>query len=116
MELMKEDYSTTKRDIERDTQIEFFRGPGPGGQRRNRRETGVRLRHIPTGIVVESDEHASQIVNRKEAFERLTDQLKERKRPRKKRIPTKPSRSAKEERLKEKHIVSRKKEQRRLTS
>ena len=104
-------YSTDRESLERDTKIEFFRGSGPGGQRRNKKETGVRLRH-GSGIVVETDERRSQVRNREIAFERLQGRLQELNRPRKMRIATKTPKKVKKLRLLQKQKRSRKKEQR----
>ena len=49
---------------ERDLKIEFSRSGGPGGQNVNKRETAVRLIHIPTNISVHSSEERSQEQNR----------------------------------------------------
>jgi len=71
--------------IEKDVVIETFRSRGPGGQRRNKVETAVRIRHLPTGIVVLAREHRSQAMNKALAFERLRERLiamNRRKRPR----------------------------------
>ncbi|MDP4007459.1 MAG: peptide chain release factor-like protein [bacterium] len=113
---MKKKYATDKKNLERDTTLEFLRGSGPGGQRRNRRETSVRLHHIPTGFVVLADELASQAQNRKVAFERLQKHLKILNKPKKRRIPTTPPPSIKEKRIREKHWTSRKKERRRVSA
>lgn len=101
--------STHQENLERETTIEFFRGSGPGGQHRNKRETGVRLRHIPSGVVVEAVEERSQARNREVAFERLAEELEKLSKPETPRIPTKPSRSQRVNRLKEKHEISEKK-------
>lgn len=109
---MKQRYSLDQASLERDTRVEFFRGAGPGGQHRNRRETGVRLRHLPSGLMVEAEDTRSQAMNRELAFERLRKRLQAQNRPRKRRIPTKPRRSAIEARIKEKKIQSAKKRRR----
>ncbi|MDP3982353.1 MAG: peptide chain release factor-like protein [bacterium] len=98
-----------REDLERDTTIEFFRASGPGGQHRNKRETGVRLTYTPLNIVIEATEERSQAQNREIAFKRLGEKLEELSRPIKSRIPTRVSRAKKEQRLKEKHQVTEKK-------
>ncbi len=51
-----------------DIKIEFFRSSGPGGQNVNKVETAVRIYHIPTGVVVASQESRSQQKNREQAL------------------------------------------------
>lgn len=85
-----------------DIKIEYFRGSGPGGQHRNVTETCVRIRHLPTGIVVQACENRSQARNREVAMERLRQSLERRARRVEPRVPTRVSKVQKEKRLEEK--------------
>ena len=116
-----------------------MRAGGPGGQRTNRRSTKVqlwiRIGDLPLSDIekrrirnklknyinhrdeleVQSDESRSQELNRDSALEKLNNLLKEALRVPKKRIPIRPTRFAKERRIKEKKIISEKKRSRRLS-
>jgi protein subunit release factor B len=89
--------------------VETYRSSGPGGQRKNKVETAVRLSHLPSGITVVATEHRSQVENRKLAFQRLRERLMKLNRPKRRRIPTSVSLKAIEKRIEEKKIRSKKK-------
>jgi protein subunit release factor B len=101
-----EQYPTDRASLERDSDIAFFRATGPGGQNRNKVETGVRLTHRPSGIVVTATERRSQAQNREAAFERLAARLEELQREEVPRVPTRPSVASKERRLEAKRRAS----------
>ncbi len=90
--------------------VETFMSGGKGGQHQNRTESGVRLVHIPTGIVVTSREERSQYRNKSIALQRLREKLEERNRRPKPRRPTKIPRAEREKRLEKKKQRGQKKE------
>jgi len=97
---------------ESDIQVEFFRGSGPGGQHRNVTDSAVRIRHLPTGIVVQASESRSQFQNRGRAMERLRKALARREMTVKKRTATKVPRREREKRLVDKKGAAAKKKRR----
>ncbi|HEX8996359.1 MAG TPA: peptide chain release factor-like protein [Ktedonobacterales bacterium] len=102
-------WPTDRESLERDSDIDFFIASGPGGQNRNKVETGVRLTHRPSGIVVTATERRSQLQNREAAFERLAERLEEAQRVETPRMPTKPTRASRERRLESKRRASERK-------
>jgi len=87
---------------EKDLVVTFYRASGPGGQKKNKTESAVRIKHLPTGIIVTAAESRSQHENRATALQRLRERLAARNRRRKRRIPTQPGRGAVERRISEK--------------
>ena len=94
---------------EQDLRIDFFRGSGPGGQHRNTSETGVRITHLPTGIVVTATESRSRHQNLQNAKARLAGKLAALRHKRRPRIATRPSRAAVRRRLEKKRQLAEKK-------
>ncbi|CAF2056567.1 unnamed protein product [Brassica napus] len=58
-------------ELMKQCKFETFRVSGPGGQHRNKRDSAVRLKHLPTGIVAQAVEDRSQHKNRASALNRL---------------------------------------------
>jgi len=102
-------HPTDRESLERDCDLEFFVAGGPGGQHRNKVETGVRLTHRPTGLVVTATERRSQSANREAAYERMAEKLEKLQRPRKPRKATNPSAASKRKRVEQKRKDSERK-------
>ena len=92
-------FRTDRSALEQSCTVEFVRGSGPGGQHRNKRETGVRLTHEPTGTRVMATERREQSMNRELAFHRMAEKLEAlQHRPRVRRA-TRPTRGSQRRRL-----------------
>lgn len=59
-----------------DCRVDTFRAGGKGGQAQNKRDTGVRVVHEPSGAVGESREMRGQLENKQRAFRRMADSVK----------------------------------------
>ena len=109
-------FNIDRESLERDCEVEFIKAGGPGGQHRNKRETGVRLHHPPSGLTVMAVERRSQARNLDEAFKRMAEKLNVLNQVAKKRKPTRPTKGSVEKRLEVKRIHAKKKALRRVTS
>jgi protein subunit release factor B len=89
-------------DLLKECEVETFRSSGPGGQHVNKTESAVRLRHLPSGIVVSSQQERSQHRNKAICLKKLREKIEKLNYRAPKRIPTRVSRGAKERTLEEK--------------
>jgi len=82
-------------DLLRECEVETFRASGPGGQHVNKTESAVRLRHLPSGVVVSSQQERSQHRNKAICLEKLRKKIAQLNYKRPRRVPTRVPRSAK---------------------
>lgn len=106
-------FPTDRASLERVCEIEPTRGSGPGGQHRNKVETGVRVTHRPSGIVVLATRHRSRERNLDDAYERIAARLEELQRPVTPRRATRPTAGSRRRRLEGKRRQGQKKADRR---
>lgn len=64
-------FSFTKKDFK----VDYYRGSGPGGQHRNKRDTACRITHIESGLTASAEDSKSQHQNKSKAFKKLCDKL-----------------------------------------
>lgn len=105
----KHKFSTKLETLKQEVEVKFYKSSGPGGQRKNKRETAVKIKHIPSGITVIAKDFRSQARNKDLAFKRLQEKLIRLNKLKKPRIPTKIPKHIKEEILRQKRIESEKK-------
>lgn len=59
----------------KDLIIESYKAPGPGGQHKNKTESAIRIKHIPTGTITTCSSSRNQFDNKKLALKQLEDKL-----------------------------------------
>ena len=89
-------------DLLKECEVETFRSSGSGGQHVNKTESAVRLRHLPSGIVVSSQQERSQHRNKAICLKKLREKIEKLNYRAPRRIPTRVSRGAKNRTLEEK--------------
>jgi ribosome-associated protein len=90
--------------------VDVFVAGGPGGQHRNKTESGVRLTHPATEMSVTATERRSQLQNREAAMERLRAGLRQLTFVPKPRKKTRPTRASQKRRLEGKRRIKDKKD------
>ena len=99
--------------LARECEVMPYRSSGPGGQKKNKTESSVRVRHLPSGITRVATESRSQARNRERALARVWAELERRARKPKRRRPTRPTAGAVARRLESKRREGEKKRARR---
>lgn len=79
---------TDDMELLAECEVDVFRASGNGGQNVNRRETAVRLTHVPSGVVITCQDERSQWANKRRAVQRLRLRLETLNRPRRPRVAT----------------------------
>jgi ribosome-associated protein len=97
-------YALDRDQLEREVVIEVFRASGPGGQHVNKTESALRITHLPSGVVVTSQDSPSQFRNRETAFERLVERLVRLNHVPKKRVATRPTFASRKRRVETKKL------------
>src|SRR6185503_1352186 len=94
-------------DLLRECEVQTFCSSGPGGQHVNKTESAVRLKHLPSGVVVTSQEERSQHRNKALCLQKLRSKIEKLNYRPAKRVPTRVPRSAKNRTLEAKARRSR---------
>jgi len=89
-------------DLLRECEVETFRSSGPGGQHVNKTESAVRLRHLPSGVTVTSQQERSQYRNKAICLQKLRRKIEQLNYRAPKRVPTRVPKAAKVRTLEEK--------------
>ena len=76
MNASRSEWTTLADDVLlRQCEVDTYRASGPGGQKRNKTSSAVRLRHVPSGLIVIAEESRSQHENKAKALRRLRKAL-----------------------------------------
>jgi protein subunit release factor B len=94
-------------DLLGECEVDTFRASGPGGQHVNKTESAVRLKHLPSGVVVTSQQERSQHRNKSLCLQKLRERVARLNYRPAKRVPTHLPRSARNRTLEEKARRSR---------
>ena len=94
-------------DLLRECEVDTFRSSGPGGQHVNKTESAVRLRHLPSGLVVTSQQERSQHRNKSLCLRKLREKIERLNYRAPKRVPTRVPRSVRNQTLEQKARRSR---------
>jgi ribosome-associated protein len=89
-------------DLLRECEVKTLRSSGPGGQHVNKTESAVRLKHLPSGVVVTSQQERSQHRNKVLCLQKLRTKIQQLNYRPAKRVPTRVPRNAKNRTLEEK--------------
>jgi len=89
-------------ELLRECEVDTFRASGPGGQHVNKTESAVRLRHLPSGVVVTSQQERSQHRNKGLCLQKLRAKVARLNHRPARRVPTRIPPGAKNRTLKEK--------------
>jgi protein subunit release factor A len=92
-------YALDRETLEREVVVEVFKASGPGGQHVNKTQSALRLTHLPSGVVVMSQDSPSQHRNRETAFRRLVERLERLNHVPRKRVATKPTAASRQRRI-----------------
>lgn len=89
-------------DLLRECLMDTFRSSGPGGQHVNKTESAVRLKHLPSGVVVTCRTERSQHQNKAHCLRKLREKIEKLNHRPATRVPTRVPASAKNRTLEEK--------------
>ena len=89
-------------DLLRECEVDTFRSSGPGGQHVNKTESAVRLTHVPSGVIVSSQQERSQHRNKAICLQKLREKIAKLNYRPPRRVPTRIPLSVKNRTLEEK--------------